>query len=105
VLDERASGVVSSEDQRVDELLGEVLSEEGGEGGERDVGGGEPEVLYYDLSARIELGRLRIKLLESNVALEVFIGKGKWDRWIIRRAETRGNCCISGYCKQWLEED
>jgi len=33
VLDERASGVVGAEDLLVDKLLGEVLSEEGGEGG------------------------------------------------------------------------
>ena len=33
VLDEGASGVVSAEDLYVDELLGEVLSEEGGERG------------------------------------------------------------------------
>jgi len=43
VLDERASGVVGAEDLLVDELLGEVLSEEGGEGGGGDVGGGEAE--------------------------------------------------------------
>ena len=52
VLDERASGVVGAEDRRVDELLGEVLSEEGGEGGGGDVGGGEAEDVYY-LIARI----------------------------------------------------
>jgi len=52
VLDERASGVVGAVDLLVDELLGEVLSEEGGEGGGGDVGGGEAENLD-NLSARI----------------------------------------------------
>ena len=56
VLDERASGVVGDKDLIVDKLFGEVLSEEGGEGGGGDVLGGEPEDVY-DLSARIELGR------------------------------------------------
>jgi len=41
VLDKCASGVVGAEDFLVDELFGEVLSEEGGEGGGGDVGGGE----------------------------------------------------------------
>ena len=41
VLDKRASGVVGAKDLLVDKLLGEVLSEEGGEGGGGDVGGGE----------------------------------------------------------------
>ena len=59
MLDEGASGVVGAEDRRVDELFGEVLSEEGGEGGGGDVGGGESEDVS-DLYARIELGRLRI---------------------------------------------
>jgi len=75
VLDEGASGVVSSEDLLVDELLGEELSEEGGEGGGGDVGGGELEDVS-DLSARIELGRLSI--LEGRVAMDVFKGEGKW---------------------------
>ena len=44
----------------VDELFGEVLSEEGGEGDGGDVGGGEAEDLY-DLPAGIELGVLSIK--------------------------------------------
>ena len=44
ILDERASDVVGAEDLLlVDELFGEVLSEEGGEGGGGDVLGGEPE--------------------------------------------------------------
>jgi len=64
-------------------LGGEGLEEEGGEGGGGDVLGGEPEDLS-DLTTRIELGRLG--KLEGCVALEVFIGKGKWVRWIIRRA-------------------
>ena len=55
VLDEGASGAVGAEDLLVDKLLGEVLSEEGGEGGGGDVGGGEAEDLS-DLYARIELG-------------------------------------------------
>jgi len=75
VLDERASGVVGAEDLLVDELFGEVLSEEGGEGGGRDVLGGEAEDLY-DLSARIELGRFG--KLKWRVALNVFSGEGKW---------------------------
>ena len=59
VLDERASGVVGAEDLLVDELSGEVLSEEGGEGDGGDVLGGEPEDVL-DLFARIELGVLSI---------------------------------------------
>jgi len=43
VLDERASGVLGAEQLLVDELLGVVLSEEGGEGGGGDVFGGEAE--------------------------------------------------------------
>jgi len=43
VLDEGPSGVIGAEDLLVDELLGEVLSEESGEGGGGDVGGGEAE--------------------------------------------------------------
>ena len=39
VFDERASGVVDAEDLLVDKLFGEVLSEEGGEGGGGYVGG------------------------------------------------------------------
>ena len=45
VLDEPASGVVGAEDLLVDELFGEVLSEEGGVGGGGDVQGGEAEDL------------------------------------------------------------
>jgi len=54
VLDERASGVVGAEDVVIYELFGEVLSEEGGEGGGGDVGGGEAEDVL-DLSARIDM--------------------------------------------------
>jgi len=68
VLDERAGGVVDAEDLLVDELLGEVLSEEGGEGGGGDVLGGEAEDVS-DLSARIELGVL--SKLKRRVALEI----------------------------------
>jgi len=76
VLDERASGVVSAEDRRVDELLGEVLSEEGGEGGGGDVGGGEAEDVL-DLTARIELGVFCP--LEGRFAFYwIFNGEGKW---------------------------
>jgi len=57
VLDERASGVVGAEDLYVDELLGEVLSEKGGEGGGGDVLGGEAEDVL-NFPARIELGKL-----------------------------------------------
>ena len=42
-LDEGASGVVGAEDLLIDELLGEVLSEKGGEGGGGDVLGGEAD--------------------------------------------------------------
>jgi len=75
VLDERASGVVCAEDLIVDELLGEVFPEEGGEWGGGDLGGGEPEDVS-DLSARIELGRFG--KLEHCVALNVFSLEGKW---------------------------
>jgi len=46
VLDELADGVVGAEDSLVDELLGEVLSEERGEGGGGDFGGGEAENVF-----------------------------------------------------------
>jgi len=75
VLDERASGVVGAEDLLVDELLGEVLSEEGGEMGGGDERGGEAEDVS-DLFARIELGVL--SKLKRCVALNVFSGEGKW---------------------------
>jgi len=74
VLYERASGVVGAEDLLVDELFGEVLSEEGGEGGGGDVQGGETEDVL-DLYARIELGVLSI--LDGCVAMDVFRGEGK----------------------------
>jgi len=73
VLNELADGVVGAVDLVV--LGGEGLEEEGGEGGGGDVLGGEPEDVY-DLSARIELGRLG--KLEHCVALVVFSGEGKW---------------------------
>jgi len=75
VLDEGASGVVGAEDLLFDELLGEVMSEEGWKGGGGDVLGGESEDVS-DLPARIELGRLG--KLEGCVALDIFIGIGKW---------------------------
>jgi len=75
VLDERASVVVDAEDLLVDELFGEVLSEEGGEGGGGDVGGGEAEDVS-DLFARIELGVL--SKLKRRVALFLGSLKGKW---------------------------
>jgi len=52
VLDELTDGVVGAVDLLVDELFGEVLSEEGREGGGGDVGRGEAEDVS-DLSARI----------------------------------------------------
>ena len=74
-LDELADGVVGAEDLLVDELLGEVLSKEGGEGGGGDVPGGEAEDVS-DLSARIELGVLgKLKRCE---ALDLGSFKGKW---------------------------
>ena len=73
VLDEGADVVVGAEDL-VDELFGEVLSEEGGEGGGRDVGGGEAEDVS-DLSARIELGVL--SNLEGREALILSSLEGK----------------------------
>jgi len=75
VLDERASSVIDAEDLLVDELLGEVLSEEGGEGGGGDELWGEAEDVS-DHTARIELGRLG--KLEGCVALDVFRGERKW---------------------------
>jgi len=74
VLDERASVVIDAEDLLVNELFGEVLSEEGGEGGGGDVGDGEAEDVS-DLSARIELGVLSI--LESLLVIGVGSNKGK----------------------------
>ena len=51
VLDELADGVVGAEDLLVDKLLGEVLPEEGGEGGGGNVLGVEAEDVK-DFSAR-----------------------------------------------------
>ena len=75
VLDERASSVVGAEDILVEELSGEVLSEEGGEGGGGDVFGGEAEDLD-NLLARIELQVL--SHLKRCVALDLGSFKGKW---------------------------
>jgi len=75
VFDEGASGVVGAEDLLVDELFGEVFSEEGGEGGGGDVGGGEAEDVS-DLTARIELGVLSI--LDGYAAMDAFSGEGMW---------------------------
>jgi len=75
VLDERASGVIDAEDFLVDKLFGEVLSEEGGEGGGGDVGGGEAEDVY-DLYARIELKQL--SKLKRRIALILGSLEGKW---------------------------
>ena len=59
VLDERASGVVGAIDLLVDELLGEVLSEEGGEGGAGDVLGGEAEDLDHLFARIFVLSKIR----------------------------------------------
>jgi len=75
VLDERASGVVGAKDLLVDELLGEVLSEEGGVRGGGGVQGGEAEDLS-DFLARIELGVL--SKLKRRVATWTFSDEGKW---------------------------
>ena len=76
VLDERASVVIDAEDLLIDKLFGEVLSEEGGEGGGGDVGGGEAENIY-DFIARIALGVLCP--LEGCFRVNfVFVGEGKW---------------------------
>jgi len=75
VLDERASNVVGAKDLFVDELLGEVLSEEGGEWGGGNLGGGEAEDVS-DFSARIELGLL--SKLKRCVALPLGSYEGKW---------------------------
>jgi len=83
VLDERASVVIDAEDLLVNELFGEVLSEEGGEGGGGDVGDGEAEDVS-DLSARIELGVLSKQ--KRRVALEISSIRERGCRWIIRRA-------------------
>jgi len=75
-LDELADGVVGAEDILVDELLGEVLSKEGGEGGGGDVLGGEAEDLD-DIFARIELRDLCP--LEGCFRVNcVLNGEGKW---------------------------
>jgi len=75
VLDERASGVVGAVNLLVDELLGEVFSEEGGEWGGGDVLGGEAEHLN-NLTARIVMGVL--SKLESRLVIGVGSNKGKW---------------------------
>jgi len=75
VLDERARGVIDAEDLLVDKLSGEVLSEEGGEGGGGDVLEGEAEDVS-DLTARIELRVLsKLKRVE---ALGLGSFKGRW---------------------------
>jgi len=56
---EGADGVVGAEDLLVDELFGEVLSEEGGEGGGGDVGGGEDEDVYDFLAGLVVLGKFK----------------------------------------------
>jgi len=73
VLDERASVVIDAEDFLVDKLFGEVLSEEGGEGGGGDVGGGEAEDVLDILDRFPVHGSL-----PSRVALRVNANKGKW---------------------------
>jgi len=78
VLDERASGVVGAEDLYVDELLGEVLSEEGGEGGGGDVGGGESEDAYKLPARIVALGVSRASILEGRVIIGVFSLERKW---------------------------
>ena len=75
VLDEGASGVIDAEDLLVDELFGEVLSEEGGEGGGGDVLGGEAEDVL-DFVARLVLGRASI--LEGREIIGVFSLEGRW---------------------------
>jgi len=75
VLDERASVVIDAEDLLVDKLFGEVLSEEGGEGGGGDVLGGEVEDLA-DLFARIVVGAL--SKLEGRKTTWTFSVEGKW---------------------------
>jgi len=75
VLDERASGVVGAEDLLVDELFGEVLSEEGGEGGGGDERGGEAEDVS-DFFARIVLGW--VSKPEGRETIGGGSQKGKW---------------------------
>jgi len=75
VFDERASGVVGAKDILVDELFGEVLSEEGGVGGGGDVLGGEAEDVS-DLFARIVLGVL--SNLKVCITLTLSSFEGKW---------------------------
>jgi len=81
VLDEGADVVVGAEDL-VDELFGEVLSEEGGEGGGGNVGGGEAEDLN-NLFACIDV-RLLSKL-DSRAASKALRESGC--RWIIRKSK------------------
>ena len=76
VLDECASGVVSAEDLLVDELFGEVLSEEGGEGGGGDVGGGEAEDLDHLFARIFVLSKIKERgSLGPDIAGNL---KGKW---------------------------
>ena len=75
VLDELADGVVGVVDLLIDKLFGEVLSEEGGEGGGGDLLGGEAEDVS-DLFARIVLGVL--SKLKRCVALVLDSLEGKW---------------------------
>jgi len=78
VLDERASGVVGAEDLLVDELCGEVLSEEGGEGGAGDERGGEAEDAYKLPARIVALGVSRASILEGREIKGVFSLEGKW---------------------------
>ena len=57
VLDEGASGVIDAEDLLVDELFGEVLSEEGGEKVGGDVQWGEAEDVLDFVARLIVMGR------------------------------------------------
>jgi len=76
VLDELADGVVGAEDLLVDKLFGEVLSEEGGEGGGGDVLGGEAEDVLHFLSSIISLRPIKDSCSLRPVSAGGF--KGKW---------------------------
>ena len=106
VLDERASVVIDAEDFLDDKLLGEVFSEEGGEGRGGDVGGGESEDAYKLPARIVALGVSRASILEGRVIIGVFSLEGKWvPNRSFEEQETRGSRCISDYFQQHVEED
>ena len=99
MLDERASCVAGAKDLLVDELLGEVFLEEGGEGGGGDVPGGEAKD-FDDFAACIELGcsaNWRAVCQKESAALR--------ESGCLREQETRGSRVYFWLSWHPVEED